>query len=97
MKRKKVTDLEKELELLGVRLDVYSSLRKAIFEEGLINNNPNDIEELTDRMEMAKLSCQRICRDLREQFPHIESNITFMTLLKKYEFYYYSCHFKGGF
>lgn len=98
MKRRIIEDLEKELELLSVRLDVYSSLRKAIFNLGVQNYyDTDDIEELNERLEMAKLSCQRICRDLREQFPHIDSNITFRQLLKKHDFYYYSCHFKGGF
>lgn len=98
MKRKKITDLEKELELLEVRLDVYSSLKNAIFKLGLQDYcDTDDIEYLNFRMENAKLSCQEICLNLREQIPHIESNIKFKKLIKKHNFDYYSSHFKGGF
>ena len=98
MKRKKITDLEKELELLEVRLDVYSSLKNALFQLGLQDYyDTDDIEDLNNRIEKAKLSCQQICLNLREQIPHIESNIKFRKLIKKHNFEYYSSHFKGGF
>lgn len=98
MKRKKITDLEKELELLEVRLDVYSSLKNALFKLGLHNYYDTDeIEDLNIRIEKAKLSCQQICLNLREQIPHIESNIKFRKLIKDHNFEYYSSHFKGGF
>ena len=98
MKRKKITDLEKELDLLELRLNIYTEIRCEIFTLGLNNcNNSDDIEELNLMLEVAKLSCQRICRDLREQIPKLEENKRFMELIRKHGFQYYSAHFKGGF
>lgn len=98
MKRKKITDLEKELDLLELRLNIYTEIREEIFTLGLNNyNNSDDIEELNLRLEIAKISCQRICRDLREQIPKLEENKRFMELIRKHGFQYYSSHFKGGF
>ncbi len=98
MKRKKITNIEKELELLEIRLNVYSSLKNRLFYLGLQNYyNTDDIEDLNIRIENAKLSCQEICLNLREQIPKIDSNIRFRKLIKKHGFEYYSSHFKGGF
>ncbi len=98
MKRKKITDIEKELELLEIRLNVYSSLKNRLFYLGLQNYyEPDCIEDLNTRIENAKLSCQQICLNLREQIPQIDSNIKFRKLIKKHDFEYYSSHFKGGF
>lgn len=98
MKRKKIVDVEKELELLEVRLNVYTSLKTELFNIGLHDYyDTDDIVDLNDRIEKAKISCQQICLNLREQVPHIESNIIFRKLIKKHNFEYYSSHFKGGF
>lgn len=98
MKRKKIVDVEKELELLEVRLNVYTSLKSELFNMGLRDYyDTDDIVDLNDRIEKAKISCQQICLNLREQVPHIESNIIFRKLIKKHNFEYYSSHFKGGF
>lgn len=98
MKRKKITDIEKEIDLLEVRLNIYTEIRNELFSKGFNNYcDTDDIAEINLRMEIAKLSCQRICRDLREQVPKIEENKRFMCLIRKHGFQYYSSHFKGGF
>lgn len=91
-----VKDVEKELDTLEIKLNAYTRLRNEMFRKTMnsVNVDTEELWELSQLIDSAKISSQRICKRLREQIKDINKNKRFNKLIKEHNFEVYSKNFK---